>query len=272
MLGRRSPTVPLLALLTVGAVLLTTVRPAEARRGRRKGKTPPQFLYLDGAKERVFWNDGDSFRVLDGPRKGTKARLAGYNTLESYGPVHFWGGFHAYELYHLAKKGMKLARSKTWECRSLGTADGYGRIIVECPELRRDILAQGYAHVFAVGSDPDPELVAIQLKAQDERKGIWAKGIPAQIVTSIHSTLENPGKPEAYNRVCDTRTGKSWTVKHKVAFKPCDAFCRGGSCMVYVPFKERFGDKRPACTKTQGDLNRLVLPSHLGDPMGRTQR
>jgi endonuclease YncB( thermonuclease family) len=248
------------------AVALTVLAPGAAQGKRKQPKTPKQFLYLDGVKEQVNWNDGDSFRVLNGPRKGVKARMSGYNTLESYGPVHFWGSYHAYQLYDLGKDGMKLARSAPWNCKSLGPKDGYGRIIVACADLTKAILAKGYAHVFAVGSDPDPDYIAIQLKAQNDREGIWKWGIPARIVTSIHSTLERPDKPESYNRVCDTRTGRSWVVKHRTAFKPCDAWCDGGSCMVYVPFEVRFGDKRPACMR-QGRDNRLTTPPHLGYPL-----
>ena len=48
---------------TVLAMALLLVLPASgathARRGRKKrSKTPEQYVYLDGVKERVFWNDG----------------------------------------------------------------------------------------------------------------------------------------------------------------------------------------------------------------------
>jgi len=259
------------SLLTLAFTLPAMDADARRRRGKKKSKTPEQYVYLDGVKERVFWNDGDSFRVLRGNRKGEKARITGYNTLESYGPVHFWGAYHGWKLYDLAKDGMKLARSQAWECRTLGPKDGYGRILVECGGLTKEILAKGYAHVMVIGKDANPEHVKIQLKAQNQRKGIWQWGIPARIVTSIHSTDENKDNPKykgiAYNRVCDTRTGQSWTVKHTTAFKPCDAWCNGGSCMVYVPFDVRFGDKRPICAK-KGRDNRLVAsPKNLGYPL-----
>ena len=64
---------------------------------------PASQVFLNGVPTPVFFNDGDSFRILEGPLKGTKARLAGFNTLESYGPVHQWGGWHAKELYAIAK-------------------------------------------------------------------------------------------------------------------------------------------------------------------------
>ena len=45
---------------------------------------PASQVFLNGVPTPVFFNDGDSFRILEGPLKGTKARLAGFNTLESY--------------------------------------------------------------------------------------------------------------------------------------------------------------------------------------------
>lgn len=260
-----------LSLLLVAAVMIAAPSDAQARRAKKKkSKTPEQYVYLDGTKERVFWNDGDSFRVLRGNRKGTKARITGYNTLESYGPVHFWGAYHGWKLYDLAKDGTKMARATIWECKALGPKDGYGRILVDCPDLTKAILAAGLAHVFSIGKDANPEHVKIQLQSQNQRKGIWKWGIPARIVTSIHSIDENKDDPRyagtAYNRVCDTRTGMSWTVKHNTAFKPCDAWCNGGSCMVYVPFNVRFGEKRPLCAK-KGRENRLAVPPNLGYPL-----
>ncbi len=264
----------MLRRVTLFAVTLMLCLPpgdADARRKKkRRSKTPEQYVYLDGTKERVFWNDGDSFRVLRGNRKGTKVRLSGYNTLESYGPVHFWGAFHGWKLYDLAKDGTKLARATVWDCRSLGPKDGYGRLLVECAELTKAILKAGFAHVMAINADANPVHLKIQAKAQADRRGIWKWGIPARIVTSIHSTDENKDNPKykgtAYNRVVDTRTGGSWTIKHTVAFKPCDAWCNGGSCMVYVPFQVRFGKKRPVCAKKGRDNRMVANPSALGYP------
>lgn len=233
-------------------------------------------ILLDGSEERVNFNDGDSFRILDGPRKGQKARLVGFNTLEAYGPVHFWGDANGWDLYHVNEKDIELAKSEQWECTSLGGVDGYGRILVLCPELRKRMIAEGYAHVYAYGDEvPDPDLVDLMLKAQSERRGMWRWGIPQAIVTSVHSIDEkDPDDPlaserkESYNRMADTRTGKTFAVKHKSVFKPCDVFCHSGSCMVYVPFKSRFGDDRPACMKgKEGEKNKMDGPRHLHEPL-----
>ena len=47
-------------------------------------------LVLDGKELNVYWDDGDTFEFREHGRK-TRARLRGFNTLESYGPfgVHF---------------------------------------------------------------------------------------------------------------------------------------------------------------------------------------
>jgi len=257
-------------IAAVVAAALTLPSTADARTPSRK-----QTLLLDGVVERVNWNDGDSFRILKGRRDGEKARLQGYNTLESYGPVHFWGAFTGWDLYHTHKDATALAKSQEWECTSSGEADGYGRILVTCPELRKRLIAEGLAHVYAYGDEvPDPELIALQLKAQNERKGMWRKGIPATIVTSVHS-IDEPAsgkdkgpRVESYNRVCDTATGKTFTVGHTTIFKACDVFCYGGSCLLYIPFKERYGDKRPACTRgDNGDKNRVTAMGHLDQPL-----
>jgi len=268
-------TVFLLAAATLAAALSLASRDAAA--GDDDNKKPKKVtILLDGVEERVFFNDGDSFRILDGNRKGQKARLVGFNTLEAYGPVHFWGDANGWDLYRINEKDTEFAKSEQWVCTSQGKVDGYGRILVVCPELRSRMIAEGYAHVYAYGDEePDPELVTLMLKAQNERRGMWRFGIPEAIVTSVHSIDEkDPDDPlsgqrkESYNRMADTRTGKTYAVKHTALFKPCDVFCHSGSCMVYVPFELRFGDKRPACMKgKEGERNKMDGPRHLHEPL-----
>ena len=112
------------------------------------------------------------------------------------------------------------------------------------------------------------EHIAAQRKAQNARRGIWSKGIPTHIVTSIHSIAENEGtdRKSSYNRVCDTVTGQSRKVEHAANFEPCNAWCYGGSCMVYVPFTIRYGKERPKCLK-MGRGNKLALPGYLKNPL-----
>jgi micrococcal nuclease len=266
-----TPRIPTSFYLAVCLVSLVFVDPAHGKRRRAKAKKSTQmYVMLDGSRTRVVWNDGDSFRIIRGPKKDVRARLADYNTLESYGPVHFWGGFHGYDLYDIAKKGTKLAKGSVWDCRTTGKGGGYGREVVHCPDLSREIIRKGYAHLFGVEDKPDPVLLKLQIQAQNERLGIWARGIPSHIVTSIHSISEKKRdgseRKEAYNRICDTRTGMSRVVKHKINFKTCDAWCYGGSCMVYAPFKVRYGKDRPRCLR-KGRSNRLVVHPKLGYPM-----
>ncbi|MCB9730248.1 MAG: hypothetical protein H6744_18310 [Deltaproteobacteria bacterium] len=258
-----------LALLACAVVLVACAGPGRKHK-HPKGRSEPQYISLDGRRTRVLWNDGDSFRVLEGPERDMKARLAGYNTLESYGPVHFWGAFHGYQLYDEAKGGQHLARSREWECRTLPGTGGYKRALIQCPELTKEIIAEGLAHVFHVGDgDPDPELMRLQLQAQRERKGIWAKGIPEWVVTSIHSYGEGGDKRKGYNRVCSTRTGKSAVIEHTAVFETCDAFCWGGSCMIYAPFDVRYGSQaKPDCLHNRPP-NKMTAPPHLGFPMRR---
>lgn len=262
-----------LALSMTLALALATPLTALAKDPKKSGKNQ---IVLDGVEENVNFNDGDSFRILDGPRKGQKARLVGYNTLEAYGPVHFWGSGNGWDFYHVNEKDIELAASKAWDCTTSGSVDGYGRILVFCPDLRKAMIREGFAHVYAYGTEePDPDLVELQLKAQNDRVGMWKYGIPAAIVTSVHSIDEKESDDEgggdrkvSYNRLADTRTGKTFTVEHTQVFKPCDVFCHSGSCMVYVPFDVRFGDKRPACLRgKEGERNRMQGPRHLKEPL-----
>ena len=96
--------------LAISLLALSVLAPSAAS----KSKARPQFVIVDGERMRVNWSDGDSFRVIRGPRKGMKARLMGYNTLESYGPVHFWGGFDGYNLYDVAKDATAFVKTSCW--------------------------------------------------------------------------------------------------------------------------------------------------------------
>ena len=90
-----------LCLALAGAV----AEPSTTRAGE-----PQTMVFLNGKAVPVFFNDGDSFRVLSGSMKGSKARLAGFNTLESHGPVHSWGDWTVKEMYVLAKMATLHAR------------------------------------------------------------------------------------------------------------------------------------------------------------------
>ena len=58
-------------------------------------------VLIDDTYHDVNWSDGDSFRITSGRMRGQRVRLLGYNTLESYGPVHKWGDWNEWSLYRL---------------------------------------------------------------------------------------------------------------------------------------------------------------------------
>ena len=130
-----------LALSLVTATLL----PASAE--------PRTRVVVNGEPAPVFFNDGDSFRVLDGKLEGTKARLMGFNTLESFGPVHQWGDWTHKELYVLAKMATLNGRRGGWRCDSDLDRDTYGRALFDCPQLVLDQLRKGLAHTMTVTAE-----------------------------------------------------------------------------------------------------------------------
>ncbi len=203
---------------------------------------------LEGRPTRVRWTDGDTFKVLDGPFGGLLTRLDGYNTLESYGPVHRWGRWSPPELLALAQEATRFAAAGSWHCTSAGAADRYHRLLVRCPDAARALVRTGLAMVYAVDAEARPELLAAQRDAQREGRGMWAKGVPRGIVTNLHSIVENGGEG-AYDRVADTRTGRAIARPHEHAYAMCSEVCQATegdtSCMVYVPFERRYRNKPP---------------------------
>ncbi|MEZ4475460.1 MAG: thermonuclease family protein [bacterium] len=187
---------------------------------------PASLVYLNGTPSPVFFNDGDSFRVLSGKYAGSKARLAGYNTLESFGPVHQWGGWTAKELYVIAKTATLNARVGTWRCESDLKTDTYGRILWWCPQLAEDQIRKGLAHAMSVDQSPaKPELLAAQKEAIAAKRGMWAHGVPEYVLTSLHSVDERPGDEPAYNRLVSTEDGHSKKWEHNVEYQECDLLC-----------------------------------------------
>ena len=86
-------------------------------------------VLLDGKETQVNWDDGDTFFA---PERGLKARLVGYNTLESYGAVHRFGPGEK-RLFEIAGEATALAKSKAWVCTTRDGEGGYGRKSVDCP-------------------------------------------------------------------------------------------------------------------------------------------
>jgi endonuclease YncB( thermonuclease family) len=238
-------------------VLLATASFAGPKRGRppkRARHDAAGVVVLDGVRTAVKWTDGDSFKVNEGPYRGRGTRLVGYNTLEAYGPVHSWGGWTPDELFELAAAASGVAAAGEWSCTTRGKEDGYHRLLVDCPELAVEMARTGTGLAYAVdGERPAPRVLEAQREAQAAGAGMWRRGVVKGVLTSVHSLGED-GEVEAdatvYNRVVDTRTGQALKRVHAQRYGTCETVCEetegDRSCMVYVPFKRRYGN-RPAC-------------------------
>ena len=192
------------------------------------GQDIPTKVYLNGVPTPVMFSDGDSFRILAGPHAQTRTRLAGFNTLESHGPVHRWGGWDARELYALAKLATRNAQQGVWRCTTDFEKDGYGRLLYDCPDLALDQVRRGLAHALTIDEKPsDPGLIAAQKQAIAERRGFWAHGVPGYILTSLHGTSEGGGDDEGrhYNRLVSTRDGHSNSMLHTEDYDICQWVC-----------------------------------------------
>jgi endonuclease YncB( thermonuclease family) len=186
----------------------------------------PTKVYLNGRPTPVYFNDGDSFRVLEGPFKDSRARLAGFNTLESYGPVHQWGTWTPHELARYATLGTMNARKGIWHCTSEGNRDGYGRVLWDCPDLSIDQLRKGLAHAMTVTKHgAPPALVAAQSEAIMHKRGIWAHGVPPFVITSTHSADEWRGK-NPYNRLISSVDGHTEKWNHTNTYDECQVLCQ----------------------------------------------
>ncbi len=200
-------------------------------------------VVLDGVLTDVRWDDGDTFMV---PTTGLKARLDGYNTLESYGAVHRFGPGEV-ELFALSSKATDMARSTAWKCTVQEGSGGYGRSRVDCPGLRKALLEAGFAHAFVVkGKAPEADLLA-QKVGMDAAVGMWSKGVPSGIITSVHSIDEKPGQTSTYNRILDPLTGVASKHSHTNTYAACEWVCMDDSCLLYVPYAQRYGSDRAEC-------------------------
>jgi micrococcal nuclease len=249
------PRTVLAVVLAAGALTLALAAPSSAHAGRRRPDPGRGELVLDGASSRVRWNDGDSFRIEDGPRRGQQARLVGVNALETFGPVHRWGGWRREELMAIARGSARLAAAERWVCTSVGRADRYGRLLVSCPDAARRLVGAGHAMVFAMDGPAEAALLAAQRAAQGAGAGMWGKGVPPLIPTSAHSAGEQGLRGRrAYDRIADTRTGEASSRPHDVVHEVCAEVCAGPpastACLVYVPY-ERQHRSRPPCLQAR---------------------
>jgi micrococcal nuclease len=195
----------------------------------------------------VRWTDGDSFDFIDGPYQGQGVRLEGYNSLEHYGPVHRWGDWSPQELYVISEQATELARQGSWTCVTDGSQDHYGRVLVNCEDLTLSMLSSGLGHLYAFDSAAPDVHVRAQAEAQSASLGMWAKGVPEFILTSLHSADE--GGDSIYNRIVSTADGHTEQVTHQDTYTLCQEVCVRDSCLVYVPFNQRYGDSRAECLR-----------------------
>ncbi len=239
-------------LVALGACSSIVTRAGGVRSAKDDAHEADGVLVINGERTEVRWSDGDSFTFLSGPYAGMGTRLRGYNTLESYGPVHRWGSWTREELYTLTKGDAAICASKAWECTTAGEPDAYKRVLVDCPKLALEMARRGRGLAYAVEGQPDLLVLDAMHQAQRAKRGIWEKGVPAGLITSLHSFAENKGSQytTSSNRVLDTRTGQAPLHKHTDTYETCQEVCvaTGGpfSCMVYVPFEQRYKN-RPAC-------------------------
>lgn len=204
--------------LLLGALALG---PAIVRAGE-----PAAKVNLNGELVGVFFNDGDSFRILKGRNKGGKARLAGFNTLESHGAVHQWGTWTAKELYHIAKMATLHGRQGHWNCNTDGDTDTYGRMLIFCPDLAESQIRHGFAHAMSVNDDPaEPKYLEAQREAIANKRGIWAHGVPEFVLTSLHSVEEDVEGRGTYNRLVSSVDGHSIKWKHNTKYRECENVC-----------------------------------------------
>jgi micrococcal nuclease len=220
---------------------------------KKKGHSAQGTLQVNGQQTFVRWTDGDSFKFKSGPFDGRGTRLVGYNTLEAYGPVHRWGEWTAKELFALAERSSTVAASKEWACTTDGKVDGYGRVLVDCPDLAVEMARAGHGLAYSVDGKANEKVLEAQAEAMKNKVGMWEKGAVKGVITSLHSVGEDgDAKDTAYNRVVDTRTGEALGRQHQHHYGLCEEVCETTdgdvSCMTYVPFERRYKNK-PACLK-----------------------
>lgn len=227
-------------------VLVSSTSLAQKRRAK-----PTSTLLLNDEQVQVRWTDGDSFKFLSGPYEGKGTRLSGFNTLEAYGPVHRWGTWTPQALFALARASSSIGSSREWSCTTDGKLDGYGRVLVACPALAEELVRQGHAIAYAVEGTSEERLLAAQREAIEAQRGLWARGAPKGIVTSVHSLGED-GDTTPYNRVVDTRTGAAVKRPHQQRYEVCQEVCEETdgdvSCLRWVPFQRRYRNK-PDCLR-----------------------
>lgn len=220
-------------------------------------------VFINGEATPVYLNDGDSFRPQAGAYKGSQSRLSGYNTLESFGPVHSWGTWTEKEMWVLAKLATKHAQHGVWHCETDGKKDGYGRLLMNCKDLAKSQIENGFAMVMSVDEKPgDAELIEAQRQAILNKRGMWAHGVPSYVLSSLHSTSEGGGKDgKTYNRLVSTTDGHSEKWTHNDDYPECKKVCRESQRLTDEAFPavaERVKAVEGAAELTDVDVRRFV--------------
>ncbi len=184
------------------------------------------LVRVNGTARPVYFNDGDTFKLLAGPMRLRNARLAGFNTLESFGPVHRWGDWTAHELYAVAKQATLNARRGKWSCSAdPGERDGYGRLLAVCPDLALDHISKGLAHALSIDGPSPKNYLRAQRRAIVARRGMWAHGVPPVVMTSVHSVDERYDNADNYNRLVSALDGQSVRWRHQDKYAECQEVC-----------------------------------------------
>lgn len=204
-------------------------------------------ITLDGKKTPVYFNDGDTFKILEGKNKNSSVRIAGFNALETYGPVHGWEKNTPEYLYDVSSRATKAAQNGSWNCNLEGGKDAYNRLLANCDDLAGSLISQGLAHAYSVDGEPaKKEYLTKQKSAQRKKLGMWKGGTPEFIITSLHSIDE--GAKDNYNRLISATDGHTEKWSHKDSYDTCENVCLDkDSCMIYVPFGQRYSKNKPEC-------------------------
>lgn len=204
-------------------------------------------ITLDDDDVSVYFNDGDTFKILEGEYKGSSVRIAGFNSLETYGPVHGWMENTPEYLLEVANKATKEAQKGGWTCKLESGKDAYGRLLATCDDLALAQISKGLAHAYSIDSKPAKKsYVTAQGKSQKRKLGMWKGGTPEFVITSLHSVDE--GSQKTYNRMISAKDGHNQQWQHEESYGTCENVCleQDNSCMVYVPFEHRYKSK-PDC-------------------------
>ncbi|MBL4817797.1 MAG: thermonuclease family protein [Deltaproteobacteria bacterium] len=227
-------------------------------------------IFVNGEPAVVYFNDGDTFRIIEGPLVGSRVRVRGFNSLESYGAVHQWGNWRADELFDNAKAATKNARRNGWHCEVGEERDFYKRSLGDCHDLAVDMVKKGLAHVmFMSPEEVQEDLVELQQEAIKNRMGMWSKGHIDYVITSVHSISERKPKRNTtdelttsdsesarrkvtvYDRLVSTKNGLSVIKRHNRLYATCQKVNyipeEDTSSMFYIPFKYRYGKTRMSC-------------------------